>query len=68
MKRRLVSRVSRFSFDRIRWEKSPVLRVVVDQSGLMRLEEKEQWAKIGLWIMMGIGCAIAVTLKSRCDD
>ena len=61
--RRLVSRVSRLAFDRVRGENTPVLQVVIDQSGLMRSEGRMEWAKTGLWIVVGSGCVIAVRVE-----
>ena len=61
---RAVSRVSRLWFYRIRGENTPVVRVVINQSGLMRLEEGRAWARTGLGVVMGVGCAIAVGMES----
>lgn len=64
---RAVSRVSRLSFDGIRGENTPVLRVVISQSGLMRSEEGREWAKTGLWVVTGVGCVVAVGMGRRSE-
>ena len=65
---RAVSRVSRLSFDGIRGENTPVLRVVISQSGLMRSEEGMEWVKTGMWVVTGVGCVMAVGMGRGSEE
>ena len=60
--------MSRLSFDGIRGDSTPVLRVVVNQSGLMRSEEGMEWVKTGVWVVTGVGCVMAVGMGRRSEE